>query len=411
MSSSSQPSTCPDLLDLQRWLDGEPTDVDPSALAAHASTCDACRTQVSVLQQGQALVDAALTAEARAAAQTDAAILEAVHARLLKDAVRPAPAESGRWWRLATAATLLAASVAGALWVLGQQPVQASAEWVISESEVRGRSWRTQPGKVRQEVYDLYTQDAGKPAVHQRQVAVFSTIPGDEQTTTHVTDASGTLVNATWRRTDGWGARFDTRNGPHLTLDPSTEDVEALFATLTGDDADAFRYWQSVRLWQVRPQAQAATQASMLGGRETYFMTSIGRLQGEPSFRSDAARHVIAFTVLPHRALPDGALLAIEDTFASGSLVHERRVIRRITPTGALLGESGRRLISRGDADRATLDRLMAEMIAPPAHWRVTRTTPEEALAEARRFWARMRPLLATPEPPATPDAPESQTR
>ncbi|WP_396625643.1 hypothetical protein [Luteitalea sp.] len=428
--SLPSPASCPDRLRLQRWSDGDDGLADAEGLAAHVATCARCREVAASIQEERALIDGVFAEEERAAADDSRRAFEVVQHRLAATrASAPMPTAAaltppcspgagrrrrwlgaGRSWQLATAA-LVVACVALTAVVSDQQPVQASADWLISESDVRGRAWRTQPGKIRQEVYDLHTQEAGKPAVHQRQVTVFSTIPGAENTTTQVTDATGALVNATWRRTDGWGARFDTRNGPHLVLDPPTADIDALLATLTGEDADALRYWNSLRLWQVRPQQQAATQAAILSGKATYFMHGIGTLQGEPSFRSDASGYRIAFTVRPRRAMPDGALLSIEDTFASGSLVHERRVIKRVTPAGVLLGESGRTLISRGDADRATLDRLMAQMIDPPAAWRVTRTTTEEALAEARRFWTRMKPLLPPEARPAGPSAPESTTR
>lgn len=419
--TSSLPDTtsCPDRLQLQRWTDGDEALEGAEDLLAHVATCARCQAVVAELEESRAQVAAILDDEDRASSDESGRTLVMVRDRLATavtmvsgtPAPQRRPATRRAWWQWATAAAVLVGVVLAGIAILDQQPVKASADSVISESQVRGRAWRTQPGKIRQEVYDLYTQDAGKPAVHQRQVAVFSTIEGAERTTTHVFDASGALVNATWRRTDGWGARFDTRKGPHLTLDPPTSDIEALLATLTGEDAEALRYWNSLRLWQVRPLEQAASQAKALSGGAAAFIRSIGILQGPPEFHVDRSGYRIVFTVQPNRPDRDGALLAIEDTFASASLMHESRVVRRVTRAGAVLGTSGRNLISRGDTESATLDRLMAEVDAPPPHWRVTRTTLEETMTEARRIWKIMKPVQPAQDRSGAPSAPESTTR
>ncbi|BCS30983.1 hypothetical protein TBR22_A01840 [Luteitalea sp. TBR-22] len=416
------PTGCPDLLRLQRWLDADDTLDAPGDVEAHVRSCAACRAAVDQLRQQHASVMAVLDDEEKASVGETEATLEAVRVRLaslpLGEAVPTVTATSpsrGRprvpagmlamSWRLGTAATVLIGLVLAGIAVLDLQPVQASADWVISESQVRSRSWRTQPGKIRQEIYDTFEQETGKPAIHQRQTTVFSTIPGAEATTSRITDASGALISATWRRTDGWGATFDTRNGPHLILDPSSTDLEEMLATLTGEDAEALRFWIRIRLWQVRPQEQAASQAEVLTGGVAYFMRAFGTMQGPAEFHSDAAGYRIVATVEPHRNNPDKLLAVVEDTFSASSLMHERRVIRRVTRDGVVLGQSGRQLISRGDVDRATLDRLMADMTSPPPQWRVTRTTVAAALVEARRVWRLMKPSPA-PRPQGAPPEP-----
>ena len=400
MSASGTPVvSCPDRLGLQRWRDADPSLVEADEIARHVDGCTGCQAALATLDEEQGAIATLLDGEDAAASRVAPHQLASVRARLLPRR----PRRSSRR-RFAMVASALAATIVAAVAVLDRQPLEASPDWVLTESQVRARAWRTQPGMTRVEVYETHSQMPGKAPVRRRQVTWFSTVPGAERTTTRLLEPSGALVSASWTQTDGREAAFDTREGPRLTLDPPVAEVQALLPTLSADDAAAVRFWLGTKTWRVRPQEQAASQATMLSGAAEY-TRGIGVLQGEPRLQRDGATYTLTFTVAPPpRPGHEGERLTIEDTFAAASLMHERRVVRRTTREGVLVDEGSRQLVSRGDANPATLAALMAEMDRPPAHWRLRRRSPADFLAQSRQMWATFKATLPPPVvAPATP--------
>jgi hypothetical protein len=395
-------ATCPDRLRLQRWIDGDESLVDSGALAAHVPTCARCQAEVAAIDADRALIAALLSAEDIAAARDARAALAAVRRRL---AVGDSPApRAAAGWRLAPAAAVFAI-VALALGVLQRQPLEASAEWLITETQVRQRAWRTRPGKVRVETYDIEVGEPGQAPRRTRRTTWFSTVPGEESSITRITTPSADLVSAMWTRTDGWTARFDTSGGPQLSLDPPTADLEALLPTLPAADAEALRFWLRTRAWRVRPGDQATSQAAFLGGHASAYTRGLGTLVAPPRVQRDRSAYRLSFTVTPHRSPEQGALMTVEDTFAGASLTLEHRLARTVSRQGRLLEWARHRLVTREDADPALLRQLLAEVDEPPPHWKVIHRRLAEILDEARTMWR-----LVGPDSPAGRQADPSAT-
>jgi hypothetical protein len=196
---------------------------------------------------------------------------------------------------------------------------------------------------------------------------------------------------AWWTRTDGWSARFVASDGNLLTLDPPMADLKRLATTLPPEDERALSSWIQSQEWQVRPQRQVAALAAAAGEAGT-FAPPTGERQGRPQLVREGGSYRITYRVAPPFAAFANLTFVIEDTLAVADLAFERRFTRTVDLAGVVLDEAEHRLISRKEADPAVFAKLMADVDAPPAHWRVKRLTPAEVAAMAVARWKTLRP-------------------
>jgi hypothetical protein len=234
-------SGCVEDADLHAALDGELSDAALELVHVHVAGCASCGGRLRAVRDERQQVTTLLGQEDEHDGEAVLASVARI-GRAIGDAPhRAKPARPGSILkRLGLAMAAAAGLILAFTWSGSDVDLTAAPGRILDEAMVRENAWMYQPEKVLHWVVE--SEISGSPRLLDGRYITrhwMSTVTGHQGELLRKTDASGRLVFATWRRSDGSVVTYRADRATPLQVEPSNDQIRSQLSSLTPDERQA----------------------------------------------------------------------------------------------------------------------------------------------------------------------------
>ena len=243
-------SGCVEDADLHAALDGELSDAALELVHVHVASCASCGSRLRAVRDERQQVASLLGQEDEREAEVVLASVARIEEAIARAPLRAKPERRGSILkRLGLAMAAAAGFVLAFTWPGPDLDVTAAPGRILDEAMVRENAWMYQPEKVLHWVVE--SEISGSPRLadgHYTTRQWMSTVTGDQGELLRKTDASGRLVFATWRRSDGSVVTYRVDRATPLQVEPSNAEIRAQLDTLSPEERQSAQLFLGTRL-------------------------------------------------------------------------------------------------------------------------------------------------------------------
>jgi hypothetical protein len=242
-------SGCVEDADLHAALDGELSDAALELVHVHVASCASCGSRLRAVRDERQQVTTLLGQEDEREAEAVLASVARIERAIARAPHRASPARRGSILkRLGLAMAAAAGFVLAFTWPGSDLDVTAAPGRILDEAMVRENAWMYQPEKVLHWVAE--SEISGSPRLADGRYQNrhwMSTVTGAQGELLRKTDASGRLIFATWRRSDGSVVTYRVDRATPLQVEPSNAEIRAQLDALSPEEKQAAQVFLETR--------------------------------------------------------------------------------------------------------------------------------------------------------------------
>ena len=238
---SPHTGACVEDADLHAALDGELSDAALELVHVHVAGCAECGRRLRAVRDEREQVATLLGQEDEREAEGVLASVARIEHAMAGASYRRSPVgRASILKRIGLAMATAAGLILALTWQASDADLTAAPGRILDEAMVRENAWMYQPEKVLHWVMEAEISGSLRLADGRyKNRHWMSTVTGAQGELLRKTDASGRLIFAVWRRSDGSVVTYSIDRSTPLQIEPSNAEIRAQLGSLSAEERQA----------------------------------------------------------------------------------------------------------------------------------------------------------------------------